>query len=100
MKRSKTVLKETFSDEQILERWICFGSLNFAAIEILRKVEGLEKGQHGILPSSSHIQQIGAVLSEYTDGIIPFESFETKTGEGIKFDALKMTYLLLYTYSF
>ena len=74
-------------------------SLNFAAIEILRKVEGLEKGEHGILPSSSHTQRIGAVLSEYADEIIPFESFETETGEGIKFDAIKMTYLILYTYS-
>ena len=74
------------------------GSLNFAAIKILRKVEGLEKAEHGILPSSSHIQRIGAVLSEYADEIIPFESFETETGEGIKFDAIKMTHLLLYTY--
>ena len=52
-KRSKVVIRGIFSGDKILrEMDLSSGSLNFAAIEVLRKVEGLSKHQEGIIPSS------------------------------------------------
>ena len=94
------MIKDTFSPQNILKEMdLSSGSLNLAGVEIMRKVEGLMKRKKGIILSSSQIQRVGAMLSAYADELIPFESFETPTGEGIKFDFMTMTKLLLYTYA-
>ena len=72
------------------------GNLKFSAIDVNRDhVKGTKKGCFGIIPSSSSIQCVATKLAAYADDLIPLIIFETSTGEGIKFDYVKLLQLLL-----
>ena len=98
-KRVKKEYRDVFSPRNILrEMDVNSGSLNLGAIEMLRNIEGIRKHCIGLIPSSTSIQRVAHQLSKYGDELIPFESFETTTGEGIKFDCEKVGNLLLQMY--
>ena len=94
-------LKNTFTPQQLLKGMdITSGSLNLSAIDVIREnVEGTKKGCVGIITSSSNIHRVETKVVAYADKLIPFTSFETSTGEGIKFDDVKLLKSLLISYS-
>eukprot|EP00978_Attheya_sp_CCMP212_P039418 scaffold204635_cov24-Attheya_sp.AAC.1 len=63
------------------------GSLNYAAIDILRKIENLcgAKWFRGIIPSPATLRRCTHKVEARADEIIPIVKFCTPQGEGVKF---------------
>ena len=101
LKRARKEFKSTFSPRRFLKGMdITSGSLNLSAIDVMREhIEGTKKHHIGLIPSSSSIQRVASKLAVYADEIIPFVSFETDTGKGIRFDYEKLFNVLLLAYS-
>ena len=76
------------------------GKLNGSTWTELRKV--YTKGQKGVrdcpLPAALTVAAAKRVVNEKAEGLIPFEAFSHKSGEGIKFDPRKITKFLLDAY--
>ena len=101
MRRVTLELKHTFSPQRFLKGFdITSGSLNLSAADMIRThVEGVKKARVGLIPSSSCIKRVAAKLAAYVDELVPFDSFETETGEGIRFHVPAALRLLLGAYS-
>ena len=101
MRHSRKELKIIFSPRNCLKGVeITSRSINLSEIEVIRHhVEGIKKGWIGIAPSSSSIKNVAKRVSVCADELIPFNSLETLTGEGIRFDVIKLLRFLLKSHS-
>jgi hypothetical protein len=86
---AKELKEKVFSPHRILKFMdLSSGSLNYAAIDILRKIENLtgEKWFRGIIPSPATLRRCARKVEALADDIIPIEKFLSPQGEGIKFE--------------
>jgi hypothetical protein len=84
----KELKEKVFSPHRILKFMdLSSGSLNYAAIDILRAIENLtgEKWFRGIIPSPATLRRCARKVEALADEIIPIEKFLSPQGEGIKF---------------
>ena len=62
-------------------------STNFGTVDVLKKMEDLDKYQRGLFPSSSTIGNRAAKLEAVANRYVPFEEYESDCGNpNIKFD--------------
>lgn len=74
------------------------GGLNYNGIETLRKVEGLNKHQRGVLPSRSSIQKASYELYSIGQETIPFEKKDSPLGEVYQYEFEKFIRFMLKTF--
>jgi hypothetical protein len=80
------------------------GTLNYAAVEVLRDLEcsywvscGVFKGKRfkAILPSKTDLHCAAKRIEAVADGLVSFSPFSTPSGEGIKFHVIQVVRLFI-----